>query len=78
MKKEKSCLSYICLYYSYLCMIDRLSDRELGEVICALFDYVEDGKMAEFGGGMRGAFLNMVHGIKLDERKYQKRCKKKG
>lgn len=78
MKKGKDCLSYICLYYSYLCMIERLSDEELGKVICALFDYVENGKMAEFEGGMRGTFLNIVHGIDLDERKYRKRCKKKG
>lgn len=78
MSTKKSNLSYICIYYSYLSMFDKLSDQELGEVINALLDYVENGKMAASEGGMRGLFNCMVHQIKLDERKYQKRCKTKG
>lgn len=71
-------LSYICLYHSYRCIFDRLSDKELGEVICALMDYEKDGTMPVFEGSALGAFRGIMFQINRDKEKYQERCKGKG
>ena len=77
MAKKQNDLSYICLYYSYLDMIDHLTDEELGTVIYALLDYADDGTIPDFEGSMKGAFGCMRYQMQLDERNYQKRCGKK-
>lgn len=78
MAAKQSELSYICIYYRYEYLFDRMSDEELGKVILALLDYVENGTIPDFKGGIRGAFASVMHQIKQDERSYQKCCDKKG
>ena len=74
--KESQNKSFV-LYTDYAKHIALLTNEEAGELLKALFEYVEFGKQPAFSGALMMCFSFIADQIARDKEKYQDVCKKR-
>lgn len=74
--KENQNKSFV-LYTDYAKHIALLTNEETGELLKALFEYVEFGKQPGFSGALMMCFSFIADQIARDKEKYQDVCKKR-
>ena len=74
--KESQNKSFV-LYTDYAKHIALLTNEEAGELLKALFEYVESGKLPDFSGVLMMCFSFIADQIARDKEKYQDVCKKR-
>lgn len=67
---------YVCLYHSFLDVIQPLSDEERGRLLTAILIYGKTGIPPEMTGNERFVFPAIRSQIDRDAEKYNDRCKK--
>lgn len=67
---------YVCLYHSFLDVIQPLNDEERGRLLTAILVYGKTGVPPEMPGNERFVFPAIRSQIDRDAEKYTERCKK--
>lgn len=67
---------YVCLYHSFLDVIQPLNDEERGRLLTAILIYGKTGTPPDMAGNERFVFPSIRSQMDRDDEKYAERCKK--